>query len=275
MINVDKHRSNESTTDEQGSLSLVGAVSMGTGVMIGAGIFALTGQMAEQAGNLFPLAFLSAAVVTAFSAYSYIKMSNAHPCAGGIAMYLKKAYGEGTVTAGFALLIYFSMVINESLVAHTFGTYTLQLFDVDDNSWLVPVLGVGVLMVSRNGHGGALGRSPPSAKRDWSQCRHPCDRDNAGCHCADSAAVRQKQVRSDAAGDFCHRTGGDLRWREVVSELEKQRQIGHRSRTRRAHRVVTQQLQTLFCESRHVQFHSIHADRGENQASVRHATNGR
>jgi amino acid transporter len=148
VINMDKHSPNESTTYEPGSLSLLGAVSMGTGVMIGAGIFALTGQMAEQAGNLFPLAFLSAAVVTAFSAYSYIKISNAHPSAGGIAMYLKKAYGEGTVTASFALLMYFSMVINESLVARTFGTYTLQLFDVDDNSWLVPVLGVGVLIVA-------------------------------------------------------------------------------------------------------------------------------
>ena len=29
------------------SLTLIGAVSMGTGVMIGAGIFALTGQIAE------------------------------------------------------------------------------------------------------------------------------------------------------------------------------------------------------------------------------------
>ena len=36
---------------EAGSLSLIGAVAMGTGVMIGAGIFALTGQVAELAGN--------------------------------------------------------------------------------------------------------------------------------------------------------------------------------------------------------------------------------
>ena len=35
---------------------------MGTGVMIGAGIFALTGQVAEFAGGLFPLAFLIAAI---------------------------------------------------------------------------------------------------------------------------------------------------------------------------------------------------------------------
>ena len=39
---------------KEGSLTLVGAVSMGTGVMIGAGIFALTGQVAELAGGLFP-----------------------------------------------------------------------------------------------------------------------------------------------------------------------------------------------------------------------------
>jgi len=136
------------STYEKDSLSLAGAVSMGTGVMIGAGIFALTGQMAEHAGSLFPLAFITAAIVTSFSAYSYIKLSNAHPSAGGIAMYLKKAYGKSTITAACALLMYFSMVINESLVARTFGTYVLQLFDVSDNSSLVPALGVGLLIVA-------------------------------------------------------------------------------------------------------------------------------
>lgn len=118
---------------------------MGTGVMIGAGIFALTGQVAELAGEWFPLAFLAAALVTAFSAYSYVKLSNAYPSAGGIAMFLEKAYGKGVMTGASALLMYFSMVINESLVARTFGTYTLQLFDVEKDSALIPALGVGLL----------------------------------------------------------------------------------------------------------------------------------
>ncbi len=135
----------KSASCEKTSLSLTGAVAMGTGVMIGAGIFALTGQIAELAHQWFPLAFLAAAVVAGFSAYSYVKMSNAHPSAGGIAMYLQKAYGKGTMTAATALLMYFSMVFNESLVARTFGTYTLQLFDVDSSSFLVPLLGVGLL----------------------------------------------------------------------------------------------------------------------------------
>ncbi len=142
---TDSHRKGHDSHYRQGSLSLLGAVAMGTGVMIGAGVFALTGQIAEQAGALFPYAFLAAAAITGFSAYSYIKMSNAYPSAGGIAMYLTKAYGKGTITAACSLLMYFSMVINESLVARTFGTYTLQLFDAPEDSWLVPALGVGLL----------------------------------------------------------------------------------------------------------------------------------
>jgi hypothetical protein len=84
---------------EKNSIILPGAVAMGTGVMIGAGIFALTGQIAELAGPLFPLAFVVGAIVTAFSAYTYIKMSNAYPSAGGIGMILKKAFGPTPVAA--------------------------------------------------------------------------------------------------------------------------------------------------------------------------------
>lgn len=60
-------------------------------------------------------------------------------------MFLKKAYGRGLMTGACALLMYFSMVINESLVARTFGTYVLQIFDAKDVDWLIPALGGGVL----------------------------------------------------------------------------------------------------------------------------------
>ncbi len=137
---------NNSSDYKKDSLKLWGAVSMGTGVMIGAGIFALTGQIAELAGTWFPLAFLIAAIIAGFSAYSYVKMAQAYPSAGGIAMFLKKAYGRSLMTGACALLMYFSMIINESLVARTFGTYTLQLFDAKQADWLVPALGVGLLL---------------------------------------------------------------------------------------------------------------------------------
>ena len=60
-----------SQDDRERRITLLGGVSMGTGVMIGAGIFALTGQIAELAGPAFPWAFLAGAVVTSFSAYAY------------------------------------------------------------------------------------------------------------------------------------------------------------------------------------------------------------
>ena len=122
---------------KKNSLSLTGAISLGTGVMIGAAIFALLGQVAELSGSLFPIAFLVGAIIAGFSAYAYIKMSNAYPSAGGIAMYLKKAYGKGIITAVAALLMAFAMVINQSLVARTFGSYTMQLFDGNQHDFWI------------------------------------------------------------------------------------------------------------------------------------------
>lgn len=131
---------------KKNSLTLKGAVALGTGVMIGAGIFALLGQVAELSGTWFPYIFILGAIISGFSAYSYIKVSNAYPSAGGIAMILMKAYGKTTLTAAASVLMALSMVINESLVARTFGSYTLQLFNLDENSLWVPILGVSLLI---------------------------------------------------------------------------------------------------------------------------------
>ena len=142
---AETQENNRSSKYKKGSLSLGGAVAMGTGVMIGAGIFALTGQVAEFAGPLFPAAFFVAAIISAFSAYTYIKVSSRYPSAGGIAMILHKAYGHSVTTGACAMLMAFSMVINESLVARTFGTYTAQLFQADQRSFLVPGLAVSLI----------------------------------------------------------------------------------------------------------------------------------
>ncbi|MEI4197921.1 APC family permease [Roseovarius sp. E0-M6] len=131
---------------EKNSLSLFDAVAMGTGVMIGAGILALTGQIAEMAGPWFPLAFIAGAAVTGFSAYTYVKMSNTWPSAGGIGMILTKAYGPTTIAAGAALLMALSMVINESLVARTFATYLMRGLGLEPEGWLVPAIGVGLII---------------------------------------------------------------------------------------------------------------------------------
>lgn len=128
--------------DGKDKISLVGSVSLGTGVMIGAGIFALVGQVAALAGDWFPLAFLLAAIVAGASSYSYILYSNVNPSSGGIAMLLKDAYGPGVAAGTFSLFMYVSMVVAESLLARTFGTYLLRPFGLQDSVVLVPLLGV-------------------------------------------------------------------------------------------------------------------------------------
>ncbi|MGV9012533.1 MAG: APC family permease [Flavobacteriales bacterium] len=133
---------------KKNSLSLAGAVGLGTGVMIGAGIFALLGQVAALAGAWFPYVFIVGAVISGFSAYSYIKVSDAYPSAGGIGMILKKAYGTTTITGAAALLMAITMIIAESLVARTFGSYTLQLFRTDHPATWEAGLGVGLLVLA-------------------------------------------------------------------------------------------------------------------------------
>ena len=127
-------------------LSLTGSISLGTGAMIGAGIFVLMGQIAELVGDLFPIAFIAGAVVVGFSSYSYVKFSNAFPSSGGVVKFLNKSYGPGTTTGVFSLLMYVSMVVSQSLVAGTFGAYTLRLFP-ERFSGYASILGVFLLVI--------------------------------------------------------------------------------------------------------------------------------
>ena len=136
----------KNTTDKNNKLSLIGSISLGTGAMIGAGIFVLMGQIAELVGDLFPIAFIAGAVVVGFSSYSYVKFSNAFPSSGGVVKFLNKSYGPGTTTGVFSLLMYVSMVVSQSLVAGTFGSYTLRLFPERFADY-ASILGVFLLVV--------------------------------------------------------------------------------------------------------------------------------
>ena len=136
------------TATGEDRITLAGAVSMGTGVMIGAGVFALTGQVAAAAGRWFPVAFLVAAGVAAITAYSYVKLSSTYPSAGGIGRFLTEAYGVGPIAATFTMAMWASMVLNESLVARTFGTYLTRLVGTSTATVWVAGLGVALLIGS-------------------------------------------------------------------------------------------------------------------------------
>lgn len=137
----------KNTIAKNNKLSLIGSVSLGTGVMIGAGIFVLMGQIAELVGDLFPIAFIAGAIVVGFSSYSYVKFANAFPSSGGVVKFFNKSYGPGTTTGVYSLLMYASMVVTESLVAGTFGAYTLRLFP-ERFSGYASILGILLLVTA-------------------------------------------------------------------------------------------------------------------------------
>ncbi|MEZ6080405.1 MAG: hypothetical protein R3C56_33460 [Pirellulaceae bacterium] len=67
---------------------------MGTGVMIGAESSRSPVKLPSRRRTI-SARLSTAGIVAGFSAYSYVKMAEQYPSAGGIAMFLMKAYGKG------------------------------------------------------------------------------------------------------------------------------------------------------------------------------------
>ena len=79
---------------QKNSISLIGDISMGAGVMTSAEILALTGQIAELAGPWFLRSFIAGGIAIEFSAYTDLKRANACPSTAEIAVILPEAYGS-------------------------------------------------------------------------------------------------------------------------------------------------------------------------------------
>lgn len=68
-------------------------VLYGVGTTVGAGIYALIGEIAGIAGNLAPWSFLFAATMAAFTAFSFAQFSARFPHAAGAALYVQHGLG--------------------------------------------------------------------------------------------------------------------------------------------------------------------------------------
>lgn len=80
---------------------VLGPISLsvyGIGVTIGAGIYALTGEIAGLAGDWAPIAFLTACVAAGFSALSYAELSTRHPESAGEGAYVAHGLKSKTLS---------------------------------------------------------------------------------------------------------------------------------------------------------------------------------
>ena len=109
--------------DKKGSVSLLGAISIGIGGMVGGGIFAVLGLAVELSGGATPLAFLIAGVVALLTSYSYAKLSVAYPSKGGTVIFVDKAFGIDFFTGSTNNLLWIGYVVTLALYAVAFGNY--------------------------------------------------------------------------------------------------------------------------------------------------------
>jgi amino acid transporter len=110
-------------------MSLRGAVFLGIGAMVGAGIFALLGEAGDIAGAAVWISFLVAGVLSLALGYAMVKLGVRYPSSGGLITYLIKGFGNGRLVGVASWLGYLTaIVVVGAMVAVSFGDYAASLF---------------------------------------------------------------------------------------------------------------------------------------------------
>lgn len=117
-----------SAIEKKGTISLPGAVFIGIGSMVGAGIFALFGEAGAIAGAAVWVSFFIGGIIALLQGYSCAKLGARYPSSGGYIDWMVRGFGKGLFTGGLVILVYFSVLIVTAMVAVTFGNYATDLF---------------------------------------------------------------------------------------------------------------------------------------------------
>ena len=111
-------------------ISVRGAVALGVGSMVGAGIFALMGVAAAKAGSAVWLSFLVAGIIALLTGHSFVQLGIRYPSRGGVVEYLVKAYGAGRFSGGCSILFYIAQLIGMAMISLAFGRFAAHLLGV-------------------------------------------------------------------------------------------------------------------------------------------------
>ena len=101
------------------------------GDILGTGIYALTGQIANQVGGAVWLPFLVAFVVAVMTAFSYLELVTKYPKAAGAALYTHKAFGIHFVTFIVAFAVMCSGITSASTASRAFAANFVQAFNLN------------------------------------------------------------------------------------------------------------------------------------------------
>ncbi len=148
----------------KGKISLVEAIAMAVGTMIGASIFSIFGVGVQIAGRDLPWAFVVSGVYAAMVAYSYGKMGSKIVSNAGPIAFILKGLGDSPLVGTLSILMWLSFVVSISLFASGFAGYFLPLIGL---SAPVVKMGVEVLVIALFGSLNYFGGSKAVGKAEF------------------------------------------------------------------------------------------------------------
>jgi len=123
------------------TLSLSQITLYGIGTILGAGIYVLLGEVALVSGSFTPVAFLVAAIVVSFSAYSYRHLARRFPYSAGEAVYVQEAFASTHLSRLVGLTIVFSGIVSAATIARGFTGYFAILVTLPDAVMIILLIG--------------------------------------------------------------------------------------------------------------------------------------
>jgi APA family basic amino acid/polyamine antiporter len=125
--------------DLRRSLTLPWLVFYGVGVTVGAGIFALIGEVFAMSGDQIVYAFLLAGLVAGITGYSYVLLASVYPKAAGEAFFVK--HGMGALAGRIiGYLVIAVAITSAAVIALAFARYLQSIFPIPENICLVSVV---------------------------------------------------------------------------------------------------------------------------------------
>lgn len=134
-------------TGKKADITLVGAIAIGVGGMVGAGVFSVLGVAAESAKNALWLSFLIGCVITLFSTYSYAKLGVKYPSAGGAVEFLVQGYGDNVSSGGVNIYMWVGYIIAIALYSMGFASYFATFFTKNPSTYFLKGISVSVVLL--------------------------------------------------------------------------------------------------------------------------------
>jgi len=127
-------------------LGLFSVTLAGTGIILGAGIYALIGIGANLAGNAVWLSFLIASLVAVFTGLSYAELSSMFRVDAGEYDYVQKVFNK-RLAFFIGLMIIFTGIVSAATVALGFGGYIDSLISLSVVKWAI-ILTILMLVIN-------------------------------------------------------------------------------------------------------------------------------